>query len=177
MTTSQEPHIADLEKQFDAAKPAPKQPIQAVSIILSKGNLDMVYPALILANGARMSGIEATIFFTFWGLDAITESKIDNLHVATVGNPAFPIPTMLGGLPGIESLASAYMRREIEKIEIPTVRELLQILSDSGAKLYACRMAMDMFNLKKTDLIPSVDGILSVIDFFDHAAGSQLLFI
>jgi peroxiredoxin family protein len=167
-----ERNIADLEKQF-----APKPAIQAVSIILSKGSLDMVYPALILANGARMSGIDATIFFTFWGLDAITEKKVDSLHVATVGNPAFPIPTLLGGLPGMESLASRFMKREIEKLEIPPVRELLQILKDSGAQLFACRMAMDMFNLKQTDLVPEVDGVLSVVDFFDKAAGSQLLFI
>lgn len=166
-------NIAELEKQFAPAKP----PITAVSIILSKGSLDMVYPALILANGARMSGIDATIFFTFWGLDAITEKKVDNLHVATVGNPAFPIPTMLGGLPGMELLASSFMKKEIEKLEIPKVREMLEILKDSGAKLYACRMAMDMFNLKQADLVAGVDGILSVVDFFDKAAGSQLLFI
>jgi len=172
-TTTVEPHIVELEKQFMP----PKQPITAVSIILSKGSLDMVYPALILANGARMSGIEATIFFTFWGLDAITEKKVDKLHVATVGNPAFPIPTMLGGLPGMESLASVFMKRDIAKLEIPSVREMLEILGDSGAKLYACRMAMDMFKLGQTDLVPQVDGVLSVVDFFDKAAGSQLLFI
>ncbi len=168
-----DPYIAELEKQM----PPAKQPIQAVSIILSKGSLDMVYPALILANGARMSGIEATIFCTFWGLDAVTEKKVDHLHVATVGNPAFPVPTMLGGLPGMEALATTMMKKEIEKIEIPNVRELLQILKDSGAKIYACRMAMDMFKLKQTDLVPEVDGVLSVVDFFDLAAGSQILFI
>ena len=172
-TMTPDTYIAELEKQVTLAKP----PIQAVSIILSKGSLDMVYPALILANGARMSGIDATIFFTFWGLDAITTKKIDHLHVATVGNPAFPIPTMLGGLPGMESLATAFMKREIEKIEIPTVPEMLRMLKDAGASLYACRMAMDMFNLKQSDLIPEVDGVLSVVDFFDKAAGSQLLFI
>ncbi|HEX9162685.1 MAG TPA: DsrE/DsrF/DrsH-like family protein [Thermoanaerobaculia bacterium] len=172
MTITLEPDLLELEKPVAA-----KEPIQAISIILSKGSLDMVYPALILANGARMSGIDATIFFTFWGLDAITKSKIDHLHVATVGNPAFPIPTMLGGLPGIESLATSFMKREIEKIEIPAVREMLEILSDSGAKLYACRMAMEMFNLKESDLIPQVNGVLSVIDFFDRSAGAQLLFI
>ncbi len=172
-TITAEPDVAQLEKELAP----PKQPIQAVSIILSKGSLDMVYPALILANGARMSGIEASIFFTFWGLDAITKKKIDRLHVATVGNPAFPIPTLLGGLPGMESLASAFMKRGIEKIDIPSVREMLQILKDSGAKFYACRMAMEMFKLKESDLIPEVDGVLSVIDFFDNAAGSQILFI
>lgn len=172
ITTTPDTYIAELEKSF-----APKPSIQAINIILSKGSLDMVYPALILANGARMGGIEATIFFTFWGLDAVTAAKVDHLHVATVGNPSFPMPTFLGGLPGIESLATEMMKRKIEKIEIPTVRELLGILKDAGAQLYACRMAMEMFDLKQTDLIPEVDGVLSVMDFFDKAAGSQLLFI
>ena len=167
-----------LELEPTKTATAPKRkPIEAISVILSKGSLDMVYPALILANGARMSGIDATIFFTFWGLDAVTKSKVDNLHVATVGNPSFPIPTMLGGLPGMEKLATNFMKREIEKIEIPTVREMLEILKDSGAKLYACRMAMDMFNLKQDQLVPEVDGVLSVVDFFDLSAGAQLLFI
>ena len=172
-TVTVEPHIQDLEKQFAP----PKQPIQAVSVILSKGSLDMVYPALILANGARMSGIDATVFFTFWGLDVITKTKIDNLHVASVGNPSMPMPTMLGGLPGMESLATAMMKKEIEKIEIPSVREFIEILGDSGAHLFACHMAMEMFKLTKDDLVPQVEGVLSVVDFFDKAAGSQILFI
>ena len=172
MTITVDENVHQLEKQFEE-----KKKITSISIILSKGSLDMAYPALILANGARMSGIDATIFFTFWGLDVITKAKFDHLHVATVGNPSFPIPTMLGGLPGMESFATSMMKKEIEKIEIPDVPEMLQILSDSGAKLYACRMAMDMFKLKESDLIPQVNGVLSVIDFFDLAAGSQLLFI
>ena len=85
-------------------------PIEKVSIICSKGTLDMAYPGLVMANGARMNGIDAMLFFTFWGLDIVTEKKIDNLHVATVGNPSMPMPTMLGGLPGMESLASAGAR-------------------------------------------------------------------
>ena len=154
-----------------------KTPIQAVSIICSKGTLDMAYPGLILANGARMSGIDATLFFTFWGLDIITKKKADNLHVATVGNPSFPMPTLLGGLPGIEAFASSMMKREMEKLEIPPVPEMLEILADSGAHLYACRMAMDMFKLTKEDLVPQVEDVITVVDFFDKAAGSQVIFI
>jgi peroxiredoxin family protein len=169
---------AVLEHEPTTTAVEPKRaPIEAVSIILSKGSLDMVYPALILANGARMSGIDATIFFTFWGLDAVTRSKVDNLHVATVGNPSFPMPTMLGGLPGIESFATAMMKREIGKLDLPAIPELLQILSESGAHMYACKMAMDMFKLKEEDLVPEVEGVLTVVDFFDKAAGSQILFI
>lgn len=155
---------------------APK-PIERLSIICSKGSLDMAYPGLILANAARMSGIEATLFFTFWGLDIVNEKKVDHLHVSTVGNPSMPIPTMVGGLPGMESMASAMMKKQMADLDIPEVREMLEILHDSGAKLYACRMAMDMFKLERKDLVPQVDDVISAMDFFDKSAGAQVLFI
>ena len=60
--------------------------IKKVSIICSKGSLEGIYPALIMANGARMEGIEANLFFTFFGLDAITKKKVKKIKVATVGN-------------------------------------------------------------------------------------------
>lgn len=108
------------EIQKTPAPETPKrQPIEHLSVICSKGSLDMAYPGLILANAARMSGIDATLFFTFWGLDIITEKKIDHLHTATVGNPSMPMPTMLGGLPGMESLATTMMKKEMEKLDIP----------------------------------------------------------
>jgi len=162
--------------------PAPRQaeapqPITKVAIICSKGSLDMAYPGLILANAARMSGIEATLFFTFWGLDIVTDKKVDHLHVATVGNPSMPIPTMVGGLPGMESLATTMMKKQMAELDIPSLREMLQILHDSGAEIYGCRMAMDMFKLKKEDLVPQVDDVISAMDFFDKAAGAQVLFI
>ena len=159
------------------AQTTERQPIEHISIICSKGTLDMTYPGLILANAARMSGIDATLFFTFWGLDIITEKKVDQLHVATVGNPSMPIPTMVGGLPGMESMASKMMKKDMEALDIPPVREMLEILSDSGAKLYACRMAMDMFKRTEEDLVPQIDGVLSAMDFYDKSAGAQLLFI
>lgn len=153
------------------------QPITKLAIICSKGSLDMAYPGLILANAARMSGIEATLFFTFWGLDIVTEKKVDHLHVATVGNPSMPIPTIVGGLPGMESFATTMMKKQMSELDIPSMREMLQILHDSGAELYGCRMAMDMFKLKKEDLVPEVDDVISAMDFFDKAAGAQVLFI
>lgn len=152
-------------------------PIEHLAIICSKGTLDMAYPGLILANAARMSGIEATLFFTFWGLDIITKKTVDRLHVPTVGNPSMHIPTMVGGLPGMEALATTMMQKQMEKLDIPSVHELLEILSDSGAHLYACRMAMDMFKRTKDDLVPQVEDVISAMDFFDKAAGAQVLFI
>lgn len=153
------------------------KPIERVSIICSKGTLDMAYPGLVMANGARMNGIEAMVFFTFWGLDIITESKIDHLHVATVGNPSMPIPTMVGGLPGMEAMASKMMKKQMEELDIPPVREFIEMLHDAGAELYACRMAMDMFKLEEKDLVPQIDDVLTVMDFYDKSAGSQIIFI
>lgn len=154
-----------------------RKPIEHLSIIVSKGTLDMAYPGLIMANAARMSGIDATLFFTFWGLDVITENRIDHLHVPTVGNPSMHIPTMLGGLPGMESIASALMKKQMEKLDIPPVREMIEILSDSGARLFACQMAMDMFKRTKEDLVPQVQDVITAMDFFEESAGAQVLFI
>ncbi len=110
-------------------------------------------------------------------MDIISEKRLDHLHVSTVGNPSLPLPTMLGGLPGMEALTSKFMRKRMEELDIPPVREMLEILHDAGAKLFACRMAMDMFGIEREDLVPQVDGVLSVMDFFDEAAGSQIIFI
>jgi peroxiredoxin family protein len=166
-----------LETPGAPAAAAARASIEHIAIICSKSTLDMAYPGLILANAARMSGIDATLFFTFWGLDIVTEKTVDHLHVPTVGNPSMHIPTMVGGLPGMESVATTMMQKQLEKLEIPSVRELLEILSDSGAHLYACRMAMDMFKRTKDDLVPQVEDVISAMDFFDKAAGAQVLFI
>jgi peroxiredoxin family protein len=132
-----------------------------------------------MANGARMEGIEAEIFFTFFGLEAIQTKKLNKLSVATVGNPAMHIPTMVGGLPGMEGFATKMMKKEMDKLDMPPVDEFLEILSASGVKLWACKLAVDMFHLSEKDLIEDLDGILTIGDFYNRAdqEGTQLLFI
>lgn len=153
--------------------------VKKMMLILSKATIENVYAAFILANGARMEGIESEIFFTFFGLEAIDKDKLEHLHVATVGNPAMHIPTMLGGLPGMEALATSMMKKEMEKLDIPPVDEFLEILTASGVKMWACKLAMDMFHKEKKDLIDDLDGVLTVGDFYQRAAGegTHLLFI
>jgi peroxiredoxin family protein len=150
--------------------------IEKVSIVVSKGSLDGVYPALIMANGARMEGIEADLFFTFFGLDAIRKDRHARIKVATVGNPGLHLPTLLGALPGVSGLVTRMMRRQMEKIDIPPIPEFLELVSDSGAHLYACRATVDMFGLTMDDFVPQVDGILSVGEFYEKAAGGQVIF-
>lgn len=149
---------------------------EKVSIIISKGSLEGVYPGLIMANGARMEGIDATIFFTFFGLEAIIDKKMDNLKVPTVGNPAMHIPTMLGGLPGMSSFATTKMKKEIEKLDIPPIREFIEMIHDTGAEIYACKATVDMFHLKKEDFCPQVDEIISVGQFYEKSIGANIIF-
>jgi peroxiredoxin family protein len=138
-----------------------------------------VYAAFVLANGARMEGIEAEMFFTFFGLEAIHKGKLEHLHIATVGNPAMHIPTLLGGLPGMETLATNMMKKEMERIDMPDVHEFLDILTASGVKLWACKLAMDMFHYKKEDLYEGVDDVITVGDFYKkgEGLGTHMLFI
>jgi peroxiredoxin family protein len=147
-----------------------------VAIICSHGGLDEAYPALILANAARQSGIEAFVFFTFWGLDVITESKVDHLHMNLAGNPNSGMPTMVAGLPGMEALAGKMMKKQMDELELPGPREMLQILHESGATLYACELAMKMFKRKKEDLLPLVEDVITAGDFYDLAVNAQIIF-
>jgi peroxiredoxin family protein len=161
----------------EAAMPdTASQPIEKVSIVVSHGSLEGVYPGLIMANGARMEGIEASLFFTFFGLDAIIKKRMNNLKVATVGNPAMHIPTLLGALPGMSSFATSMMKKEIEKIDIPPVGEFLTMIHDAGCEIYACRATVDMFHLKPEDFCAEVDGVISVGQFYEKSAGGQIIF-
>ncbi len=150
--------------------------IEKVSIIVSKGSLEGIYPGLIMANGARMEGIETSLFFTFFGLEAIIDKRMDHIKIATVGNPAMHIPTMLGGIPGMSAFATSKMKSEMEKIDIPPVREFIEMIHDAGAKIYACKATVDMFHLKKEDFCPQVDEVISIGQFYEKSAGAEIIF-
>jgi peroxiredoxin family protein len=158
--------------------------LKKVCIICAKGNLEDVYAALVMANGAVMEGIEAKLFFTFFGLDAITKSRMNNLHTATVGNPAMrmpggmPFPTLLGVLPGVEAGVSSMMRKQMDALDVPPVDEFLEMITAGGGEVFACKLAMDMFKLKKDDLWEEVKAVLTVGEFYEMAGGrnTQIIF-
>jgi peroxiredoxin family protein len=157
------------------ATPAPAT-IEKVSIVISKGSLEGVYPGLIMANGARMEGIDANVFFTFFGLDAIRRDRQAHVKVATVGNPGMHMPTLLGALPGFSALATRMMQRQMERLDIPPIPEFVELIADSGAGLYACKASVDMFNLTKDDFVPQVSGVITVGEFYGLAAGGEIVF-
>ena len=160
-----------------------------IAFICSKGNLDMAYPALVMGWAALGNGIDVTIFFTFWGMDMIRKSRVDHLEIAPVANTSMKmsmmgidtgnlgIPNIMGVIPGMTAFATNLMNDKMKKLGVPPVREYLQMLSDAGAKMYACKMSVDMFDLKESDFIDGVDSIVTAGDFMDMTDGAQIIFI
>jgi peroxiredoxin family protein len=148
-----------------------------LAIICSKGNLDMAYPGLVLANAALGEGIETHLFFTFWGFDMINKKTMADLKLTLLGNTAMHVPQGLGGLPGMTAMATHQMRRAIAELGIPEVPEFLQQIVDSGGHLWACRMSADMQGLGLDDLYDEVEDVISASDFIEMTEGAQLLFI
>ena len=148
-----------------------------LAIICSKGNLDMAYPGLILANAALGEGVEVHLFFTFWGFDMINKKTMGDLKFTPLGNTATHMPQGLGGLPGMTHMATSRMKRSIAELDVPEVPEFLQQIVDSGGHLWACRMSADMQHLGMDDLYDGVEAIISAADFIEMTDGAQLLFI
>ncbi len=150
--------------------------IEKVSIVVSKGSLEGVYPGLIMANGARMEGIEANLFFTFFGLEAIMKKRMDKIKVATVGNPAMHIPSLMGIIPGMSAFATSQMKKEMDKLDIPPISEFVEMIHDAGAKLYACKATVDMFKLTMDDFCEQTEEVINVGKFYEVSAGGQIIF-
>ena len=167
--------MLEMAQEAPATAEQPKT-IDKVCIVISKGSLEGIYPGLIMANGARMEGIDADVFFTFFGLDAIRKDRSDSIKVATVGNPGMHMPTWIGAIPGMSAIATRMMRKQMEKLDIPPIPEFIEMISDSGAGLYACKATVDMFGLTQDSFVPQVDEIITVGEFYEKAAGGQIIF-
>ena len=160
-----------------------------IAFICSKGDLDMALPALIMGWSALGNGLDVTIFFTFWGLDLVTEKRVDKLEVAPVANTSFKmslmglptgnvgIPNIMGIITGMTAFATWFMKWKMKKLGVPTVREYLEMLSDAGAKMYGCKMTVDMWGLRNEDFLPCVEKVVTAADFIDMTEGAEVIFI
>ena len=129
-----------------------------------------------MANGARAEGIEANLFFTFFGLDAVLKARHEHIKVATVGNPGLHLATWVGGFPGMSTVMTKYMNHKMEELDIPSIPEFIDMIADTGAGLFACKASVDLFGLEKNDFIPQVQDIITVGEFYETAAGGQIIF-
>jgi peroxiredoxin family protein len=145
-----------------------------LAIIAGHGTLDAAYPPLILSTAAVAMDMEAAIFFTFYGLEILKKGKADHLQVAPIANPAMPmpVPNIVGMLPGMTVMATTMMNNWMKKANVARVSELLNIAVESGVKLIACQMTMDVMGVKKEDLIDGavIGGAATFLEFASRNA-------
>jgi len=152
-------------------------PNQKMTIIASKGTLDMAYPPLILATTAAAMNFDVTIFFTFYGLEIIKRDRADKLKISPLGNPAMPmpvpIPVLVATLPSMQAIATSMMRSMFKKHGVATVGQLLELAKEAGVRLIACQMTMDVMGVKPTDFVDGVE-IGGAATWMDAAAEAQV---
>jgi peroxiredoxin family protein len=152
-----------------------------MTIIASKGSLDMAYPPLILATTAAAMDFDVTIFFTFYGLELVKKGNADSLKISPLGNPAMPmpmpIPALVAAMPGMQAFAGSMMKSMFKKHGVASIGELLDLAKESGVKLIACQMTMDVMGVKQEDIVDGVE-FGGAATWLDVAADSQInLFI
>ena len=169
MTTTQDVLIPKFDDDVETDR--------KLAIICSKGNLDMAYPGLILGNAALGEGVETHLFFTFWGLDMITKSRMNDLKFTPVGNTATHMPMGLTPMPGMTGMATHQMKKSIAALGVPEVPDFLEQIVAAGGHLWACRLSADMNQLTDSDLYEGVEGIINASEFIELVNDAQLLFI
>jgi peroxiredoxin family protein len=172
-------------EQKMAEREAAKTP--SMSIIVTKGTLDMAYPPFILASTASALGWDVSLFFTFYGLNLLKRDL--DLQVTPLGNPAMPmklpngaelpIPTsMMALMPGFQSMASGMMKKTLARKGVASIQELRDICVEAEVKLVACQMTVDLFDYKKEDFIPEIADWVGAASFLPIAQKSDVsLFI
>lgn len=122
---------------------------ESCTFICSRNSLDGAYPSLILAINARRMGMDATVFYTFMGINVIRKGGAKKCQ--------FVPPGTVGALPGMPSVATWMMRKQIDNAGIPTLEELMEVAQLEGVRFVACKMTMDMMGLKPEDFIEGVE--------------------
>jgi len=131
------------------------------AIIASKGTLDWAYPPLILSTAAAASGMEVAVFFTFYGLNIVHKDFETKLKVSPVANPGMPMPVpmpeIVNTLPGMQGMATMMMKSMFKKKNVAGIGELLEVARESGVRLIACQMTMDVFGYGNHEFVEGVE--------------------
>jgi peroxiredoxin family protein len=188
----------ELDRWFDQAferKMAEREAAHtpSLAIIATKGSLDMAYPPFILASTAAALGWDVSVFFTFYGLELLKRDL--ELNVTPVGNPAMPMKMPFGpewfqginwkipnavvhNMPGFEAITRGLFNRTLQNKGVASIGELREICVESGVKLVACQMTVDLFGYDKNTFIPEVAEWIGATSFLPVAAAADVgLFI
>lgn len=156
-------NVATLEQRDLQPEAEPEK--ASCTFICSRDTLDGAYPALILAINARRLGMEANIFYTFMGINLIRKGGISKCRFIPAGT--------MGAIPGMASVASRMMRKKIDAAGVPTLEELMEIAQLEGVKLVACKMTIDMMEIKEEDLVEGVE-IQTAEEYLKHARNCKI---
>jgi peroxiredoxin family protein len=130
------------------------------AFITSRDTLDGAYPGLILGINARRLGLESRVFYTFMGINVIRKGWVEKAK--------FYPPGLMAAIPGMSALATWMMKEKIEKAQIPSLPDIIEMAQLEGVKFVACKMTVDMMGLKQDDFIEGVI-IQSAEDFLKYA--------
>lgn len=160
-TVDETPSRAELAARIDEledalAEATSEDDTQKMSIVATKGTLDMAYPPLILASTAAAFGYEVTVFHTFWGLEILHEERSENLKLSSVGNPTMPVPNIVGALPGMDRVTTKMMEKQIDDNDTATIEELIETSLDMGVEFQACQMTIDLMDYDEDDFYDGV---------------------
>jgi len=144
-----------------------------IAMIASKADIPGAYPPLILATTAAAMDYEVGIFFTFFGLNMLKKKKLNKLKVTPAGETAMPmpIPQIVGVLPGMTDMATMMMKSWMKGANVAKLQDLMDIAVESGVKLIACQMTMDVMRIKRKDLIDEceVGGAATMLEYASEA--------
>ncbi len=146
--------VEELEESLAAA--TGEDDTKKMSIIATKGTLDMAYPPLILASTAAAFDYDVTVFHTFWGLDILHEERSKDLKLSSVGNPNMPVPNALAALPGMDRVTTKILERKIADNDTATIEELLETSLEMGVEFQACQMTIDLMGYDEDDFYDGV---------------------
>lgn len=138
---------------------------ESCTFICSRGSLDGAYPSLILAINARRLGMDATVFYTFMGINVILKGGAEKLQ--------FIPPGTMGAIPGMAFVATRMMRKQIDGAGIPSIIELMEIAQLEGVRFVACKMTIDMMGINPEDFIEGVE-IQTAEDYLKHARNCKM---
>ncbi|MDH3639810.1 MAG: DsrE/DsrF/DrsH-like family protein [Gammaproteobacteria bacterium] len=160
-----------------------------LAIIATKGTLDMAYPPFILASTASALGWEASVFFTFYGLELLKKDL--HLEVSPLGNPAMPMKMPLGpdwfkqiewnipnvvssNIPGFEKFATRMMQKTMKDKGVATIADLRELCVEAEVKLIACQMTVDLFGYEKDEFVPEISDWVGAATFLPYAQKADI---
>jgi len=147
---------------------------KSMTIIATKGTLDMAYPPLILASTAAAFGWDVVVFHTFWGLDILHEEKSKNLKLSAVGNPSMPMPNAVAALPFMDNVATSMMEKKIKENGTATVEELIETSLDMGVDLQACQMTIELMGYDEAEFYDGVTTGVGAATALQHMADADV---